>query len=418
MRKTASHLVVVAMLIGLTPVFAGARASSFSSSTSSSSAAAQQDSPPALSSAAGEFVQQILSRTGPLSTVTVTFQNISVMPQESQEAAQNGVFTALRNANVRLVQVGQAQAEIDITFADNWQNYVWVANIKQAARSQMVMKQVPRGEHAPAVRAPALTIRKNVVWQQDGPILDFHHEKDHLVVLEPDQIAIYSQDSGQWRPRYTLAVTHQGAWPRDLRGRLQVDGSRVTAFLPGTRCNGTTSPPSLDCRASDDPWPVDQGTVVAFYSARRNFFTGLLSGPSAGASVIAFFSAAAWQNGDARLWLFTGIDGRARLYQFELTAPAAIFNAWGSNLAAVHSNCSSGWQVLATAPTDSIRPDSVQAVEIIGREALPVSSPVELAGPVEALWTSGKNSEMANGVMRSLTTGKYEAFTLTVTCGQ
>jgi hypothetical protein len=74
--------------------------------------------------------------------------------------------------------------------------------------------------------------------------------------------------------------------------------------------------------------------------------------------------------------------------------------------------------VLATAPTDSIRPDSVQAVEIIGREALPVSSPVELAGPVEALWTSGKNSEMANGVMRSLTTGKYEAFTLTVTCGQ
>jgi len=433
MRKTASQIVVVAVIgfailiilasTGLAPVMAGKREhtpASVSSPASSSAplSTAQLDSPPVLAAAAGEFVQQILSRSGQLSAVTVSFQNNSGMPPESQEAVQNGIFTAFRNANVRVVQPGQGQAEVEITFSENWQSYVWIANIKQPTRSQMVMKQLPRSEHAPVVRAPALTVRKSLVWQQDGPILDFHLEKDHLVVLEPDQVAIYSQDSGLWRPRYTLAVTHQGSWPRDLRGRVQVNGSQITAFLPGTRCVGSTSPPSLDCRASDDPWPVDQNSVVAFYSTRRNFFTGLLSGPSAGASVIPFFSAAAWQNGDARLWLFTGIDGRTRFYQFELTAPVAIFNNWGSNMAAVHSNCSTGWQVLATAPTDSIRADSVQAVEIIGREALPVSSAVELAGPVEALWTTGKNSEMASGVVRSLATGKYEAFILQISCGQ
>lgn len=405
MRKTTSQWLVIAMLVLLAPVTARTRA-------------VPQDAQPPLGPAAAEFAQQVLSRTGALTTAAVSFQNNSVLPPESQEAVQNAVFTVLRNANVRLVQPEQSQTQIDITFSENWQNYVWIASIRQAARTQVVMKQVPRPEHVTAVRAPALTIRRNVVWQQDGPVLDFHIEKDRLVVLEPDQIAIYSQDSGQWRPRYTLAVTHQDAWPRDLRGRLQMNGSQITAFLPGTRCTGTASPPSLDCRTSDDPWPVDQGTVVAFYSSRRNFFTGLLAGPSAGASVLPFFSAAAWQNGDTRQWLFTGIDGRTRLYQYELTAPVAIFNAWGSNVAAVHSGCSSGWQLLVTAPTDSIRPDSVQAVEVLGREALPVSSPVELSGPVEVLWTAGKNSEMADGVMRSLTTGKYEAFTLTVTCGQ
>jgi hypothetical protein len=408
MRKTTSQLLMIALLVLLAPLTARSRATSFSS----------QDSQPPLGTSATEFAQQILSRAVSLTTASVSFQNNSVLPPESQEAVQNAVFTALRNANVRMVQLEQSTTQIDISFSENWQNYVWIASIHQGGRTQVVIKQVPRPDHVATTRAPALTIRKNVVWQQDGPILDFHLEKDRLIVLEPDQVAIYAQDSGQWRPRYTLAVTHPDAWPRDLRGRLQMDGSRVTAFLPGTRCSGSISPPSLDCHASDDPWPADQGTVVAFYSSRRNFFTGLLSGPSAGASVIPFFSAAAWQNGDARQWLFTGVDGRTRLYQFELAAPVALFNAWGSNMAAVHSNCSSGWQVLATAPTDSIRPDSVQAVEILGREALPVSSPVELAGPVEVLWTAGKNSEMANGVMRSLTTGKYEAFTLTVSCGQ
>ncbi len=114
--------------------------------------------------------------------------------------------------------------------------------------------------------------------------------------------------------------------------------------------------------------------------------------------------------------MFTGTDGRTRLYQNELSAPVAVFNGWGSNLAAVHSNCGSGWQLLVSAPADSIRPDSLQAMEIAGHEAQPVSSPIELAGPLSALWTSGKNSEMVNAVMQSPATGRYEAFTLTVTC--
>jgi hypothetical protein len=377
-------------------------------------AAGAQDVP----QAAHEFVQQILSRTGSPSAIAVSFQNLSTLPPEMQEAAQNAIFIAFRNANVRLVKPEQSMAEVQITFSEDWQGGVWIASVQQGSSSQVVIKKIPRPQRAAASRAPLLTLRKAAVWQQEGPILDFFQDNQNLLVLEPGQLSLYASDAGQWRPRQTLAIPHQNPWPRDLRGRLEVRNGRIDAFLPGTRCTGPLSPPSLDCRASDDPWPIDGG-VTAFFSPRRNFFTGLLAGQSAGASVPPFFSAAAWQAGDQRLWLFTGTDGRARLFQNDLGgSPAAIYNGWGSTLAAVHSICGSGWQLLVSAPTDMVHPDSVQAVEIAGREALPVSAPVELSGAVEALWPSGNFSQVVNGVVESQATGKYEAFTLTIICNQ
>jgi len=353
--------------------------------------AAQQDTPP-LSAAANDFVQQILSRSGSPSAITVTFQNISGLPADAQESLQNLIFTAFRNSGIRLVKAEQAVAEVQITFSEDWQGYVWVASVKQGSASQLVIRKVAKPQRSASSHTPTLTIHKTTVWQQDGPILDFFQDKHDLVVLEPGQLSLYVSDSGQWRPRQTLGVTHQHEWSRDLRGRLQVSGGQINVFLPGARCNGTISPPSLDCRTSDDPWPADQGQLVAFFSPRRNFFTGLLAGQTAGASVPPFFSGATWQNGDARQWVFAGIDGRVRIFQNDLAAQPAMLSDWGGLLAAVHSGCGSGWQLLASAPTDSTHPDSIQAVEIAGREALPASSPVDLSGSVEALWTSGKDS--------------------------
>jgi len=60
----------------------------------------------------------------------------------------------------------------------------------------------------------------------------------------------------------------------------------------------------------------------------------------------------------------------------------------------------------------------VQAVEITGREALPVSAPLELPGSIAALWTAGNYNHVVNGVAQSQSTGKYEAFTLTAICNQ
>jgi hypothetical protein len=369
-----------------------------------------------LPAAATEFVQLIQSRAGSPSAVAVTFQNLSSLSQERQEALQNAIFNAFRNANVKVVKPEQAVAEVHITFSEDWQGYLLIASIQQGSSSQTVIKKLPHQQQTQSAHATTLTIRKISVWQQEAPILDFYQDSQNLLVLEPSQVSLYSMDSGQWRPRQTLGIPHQNPWPRDLRGRLEVRGGEINVFLPGARCNGKISPPSLECRASDDPWPISEG-LVAFFSSRRNFFNGLLAGSSAGASVAPFFSGATWQSGDQHIWLFTGIDGHTRLFQNDLASPAATFNGWGSTLAPVHSICGSGWQVLTSSPADSTRPDSVQAVEVSGREALPVSAPVDLSGAVEALWTAGNYGQVVNGVLHSQS-GKYEAFTLTVICNQ
>jgi hypothetical protein len=371
---------------------------------------------PSLPTSATEFVQLIQSRAGSPSTVAVTFQNLSSLSPERQEALQNAIFNAFRNANVRVVKAEQAVAEVHIAFSEDWQGYLLIAGIQQGSTSQTVIKKMPRPQQTQAAHATTLTIRKISVWQQEAPILDFYQDSQNLLVLEPSQVSLYSMDSGQWRPRQTLGIPHQNPWPRDLRGKLEVRGGELNVFLPGERCSGKTSPPSLDCRASDDPWPIGEG-LVGFFSPRRNFFNGLLAGASAGASVAPFFSGATWQSGDQHIWLFTGTDGHTRLFQNDLASPATTFNGWGSTLAPVHSICGSGWQVLTSSPADSTRPDSVQAVEISGREALSVSAPVDLAGTVEALWTAGNYSQLVNGVLHSQS-GKYEAFTLTVICNQ
>ncbi|HLJ87272.1 MAG TPA: hypothetical protein VKZ53_10645 [Candidatus Angelobacter sp.] len=397
-------------------------------------AAAQQEPQGAWSSVAGEFVQQILSISGSPSAVAVNFENLSSLSSSDVDLAKKAVLERFRGTGVRVVRADAAIAEVHITFSEDWRDYLWVANIRQGPSSQVVMRKVPHQQKLAAARTPTLTIKKTALWQQDNPILDFYADSQNLYVLEPEQLSLYGNDAGRWRLHQTLAITHEQPWPRDLRGKLQVSGLQVTAYLPGTMCKGTAMPPAMDCRSSDDPWVIQksgqgtveqatveprtngQGTLVGFFSPARNFFTGVLAGMNA-ASVPPFFSAAAIEIGGAHQWVFAGTDGRARLYLTDLSLPAAIFNDWGSSVAAVQSGCGSGSQVLVTAPGDLTHADTLQAVEFQNQDAMPASATADVSGPIVALWP-GDNSPSVRGVVESIATGKYEALLFTIACTQ
>ena len=374
---------------------------------------AQQTPQSALVDAGNDFVQEILSRNGLPGTLAVSFENLSSLSAEDQQLVKSVVLGRFRGSGARLVKADSAAAEVLITLSEDWQGYVWVANIKQNGGSKLVIKRVARVQRTAALRTPSVTLQKLFSWSQDSPMLDFVRDDQTLLVLEPEQVAVYVNDSSRWKPTMMLSITHELPWPRDLRGRLLVHSRQITVFLPGTLCTGMVSPPQLQCHASDDPWQLDAGPLsAAFFSPTRNFFTGVLAGQNAGVSVPGFFSAAAWSSGETRQWLFAGNDGRARLYQNSLSSPAAVFNDWGSDVAAVRSSCGSGWQVLMTPATGN----SLQAVEIVNRDAVPVSSSLELSGAVRALWPSGNGQ--VRGITESAATGKYEAFALSVSCNQ
>lgn len=376
---------------------------------------AQPESVPTWQAAADDFVQQILFRAGSPSAINVTFANLSSLSASEQSIIKQAIMTDFRNAGVRLVKSDFALADIEITFSEDWQSYVWLAEIKQGPGSQVAIRRFPLPQKPAGARTHTFIIKRNLIWEQDGPVLDFYSDGQNLLVLEPVQITLYGNDSGQWRLKQVLAIARDHPLPRDLRGRLEISGFQITAFLPGTLCTGSITPPLIQCRASDDPWWIDQTSLAAFFSPTRNFFTGVLAGRGGGENVAPFFSAASAQNGNLRYWAFAGTDGRARIFINSLSAAAIVVNAWGSNLAGVESGCGNGWQILATDPGDLNHSDSLQAFEMNGRHADAVSSMVDLNGPVTALW-QGETPQNVHAVVQSLGAGKFEAWNLSVAC--
>jgi len=88
---------------------------------------------------------------------------------------------------------------------------------------------------------------------------------------------------------------------------------------------------------------------------------------------------------------------------------------WGSDLAAVHSSCGAGTQLLASESGDAER-DGLRAFEIPDRDPVAASSAVEFDGRVVAL--SPENSGAgASAVVKRKDTGWYEAYRVSISCG-
>jgi len=291
---------------------------------------------------------------------------------------------------------------------------------------------------------------------------------DRILVLGLESVSLYEQaetsETGSksarpWRPMQSTPVTRVRPWPRDARGRLMVrSSSQFDAYLPGAKCTGTLEPIlTLECHESDDPWPLaggEKGGIAAnsaagvgpsaYFAADRNFFDGriklkeggdikmspflalvviplntatrdilpaLPGGVSHGASVGLKPTATG-----APEWVLSGLDGRAHLLTGN-AEPVVDVGGWGSQIVGLQSGCGHGWQVLASRAGDLNEPDAVQAYEIANGKPVPVSSPIEFAGPITELWPLAGGSG-AIAIARNLQTEAYEAYRVSVSCGQ
>jgi hypothetical protein len=309
-----------------------------------------------------------------------------------------------------------------------------VAEIRQSAGEEAVaMVSVPRPRGAARGQDSApLTLRKTLLWAQEQPILDVavleeNSAPTHIAVLDPDNVSLYRMQGGTWQLEQALAIAHGRPWPRDLRGRLiPAKDHLLDVYMPGVMCASSGAPMNLNCRDSDDPWPLAPASTMAplaaagiaqskaFFAPGRNFFTGVVT-PGIGkfTTVSKFYSAAALPREKYTLWLFAGVDGQLHLVDGISDQSARL--PWGSNLAVVRTACGAGWQVLATSPKGETG-DTIRAYELPDREPAAVSVPMEFSGPVTALWSEGRG-DIAVAVARS-EAGGYEAFRMAISCGQ
>ena len=378
--------------------------------------------PQALREPARQLANRIVAKIGSGTAINLVWENQSSLPPESVQAVRQEVEAELRASGMQVVDAQQAIAEISITLSENWEGYLWVAEVRQGSVRETVMLPVARPAQAPVATgiAPALVLRKTALWSQDAPMLDAAAvgagNSPQILVLEPARVTLYS--GGQ--AAQSFPIPRQGPWPRDLRGRIILRRDHLfDVYLPGMQCSSAQrGAPAMECRASDDPWPLGGGgeAAGAFFSPARKFFTGALAGGFGGLkSTAPFYTAAHLHDGSSDAWLLAGVDGRVH-YFTGVNDIAAPYKDWGSDLAGVKTECGSGWQVLATRAGNRTQADAVQAYEMAGREPVPAGAPAEFSGPITSLWTTAEGSS-AVAVSRNLETGKYEAFSLSIACG-
>ena len=391
---------IIGMALGLWLAVAAARAADVS--------------PPARS-----LAQKIAALTGP-GAVTLAVTNHSSLPPAEIQQARSALVSALGEAGVQVVESGQS-ATVHVTLSQNAWNYLWIAQVHEGTGDEKVlMVSVPGAPASASFGArTSLSIHRTLLWSQDEPILDATllsgGNPEHLLLLDGAQVTLFSAQNGQWRQEQVFPIAHAHPWPRDLRGRIVFNNEHLfDVYLPGVVCGAVLSTPlSMECREADDPWPLAAGNsgVRGFYSPARNFFTGVLA-PAIGqhGSVPAFFSAAPLSRGQYTLWALAAVDGSVHLLDGvnDLTPKLP----WGSDIAAVKSDCGSGQQVLASAK--SLTGDSLRAYEILDREPAPVGPAAEFNGTLSTLWSKDDGSAVA--VERNSDTGKYEAYSLAVAC--
>lgn len=370
-----------------------------------------------------QLARKIVAVTGP-GTVVFNLENRSSVGLADVRVIQSGLLSELAALGVHSAGSDQAATTVNVTLSENLQSYVWVAEIHQGnGGGTVVMVTIPRSAMANVDRpTAAMIVRRLLLWTDEQQILDLalvEGNPQHMIVLEPERIVVLGMQGNRWQEAQSLTVAHVRPWPRDLHGRMILRKDHLfDAYLPGVFCQSTTtSPMGLDCRESDDPWPLSlQPPLNGFFAPARNFFTGALS-PGIGkqTSAPAFYSAAALPRERYVLWLFSATDGKVHLLD-GLTDQTLARSNWGSDIVSLRSGCGSGWQILTTGNRNEDS-DTAQAFEVPDREAEVASQPIEFGGAVTALWPDADGTG-AMAVSKNAETGKYEAYRLSIACGQ
>jgi hypothetical protein len=382
------------------------------------------------------LARKILAITGP-ARVVVAFENRSSLGKRNSDVIENGLRSAMQSMGLRLVAKDPSSTDIVISLSENPTFYVWVAQIRPAnADPAVTMVSTLRPVGSDVLDAVPMNIRKIPLYAQAQPILDVvvleeSTSPTRIAVLDPEEVSTFRIQSGRWQPEQALTIRHDQAWPRDLRGRLILTPDHsLQAYLPGVICATNSGAfTNLDCRQSDDPWPLVSGELggttsntqggarqtKAFFAPTRNFFTGVLT-PAIGKFPVvpSFFSAARLARGNGVQWLFAATDGHVHMVDEASDQIANV--AWGSDLASVKTACGVGSQILATGSGDATG-DSIRAYEFPDRDPVAVSPELDFDGAITALWTEPRG-DTAVVVVRNRDPRTYEAFRLAMACGQ
>lgn len=345
-----------------------------------------------------------------------------------------------------LASGAESASTIRVTLSENARERLWVAEIIQGNETRVAMVHVELARSQEILAQTGVTLRSQTVIATKDRILAAADLAGSLVVVEPEEIAVFGHASDGWKELKRTPIRQHRPLARDPRAVVfpVSDGRGFLAWLSGAFCSGASASGQVEniweihCHEGDDPWPIAAGSagqleldskgasaaqenmavapIRAFYNSSRNYFTGVLS-PSEGVDLPPFYSADVIprnsSGGGLAALLFNGIDGKVQTVDNGALKPVSGTRDWGSDFAALHSGCGAGTQIVASGSGEALR-DSLRAYELPAQEAIPASAPLAMEGTVTALWPAA-DGKSVYAVVRNAK-DEYEVDRVTALC--
>jgi hypothetical protein len=301
--------------------------------------------------------------------VSCEIRNVSSLKPGEAARIEQALKAELQERGIRLIGNGGTTTVV-VTLSENLRDLVWTGEIHQGDASQVILVDVDRlTENRPTSIAMPVAIHSEKFWEGPERILDAGEISDGagkswLVLLRREGLLIEDKQTGSAK---TLEIASNQSASRDPWGNLHFEliGNAVAFFLSPRVCTVKLETPNLNgCLPAEGSLeaPPDSSVQVMFDVAP--------SGPP--------------------------LPGKGTEVEMK-------------------SVCGSASQFLATGGRDYTQTDSLQVFQTESSGAVAVSSELDFPGPITALH-AGANPPRA--VVRNLTTGNYEAYRLSFSCGQ
>jgi hypothetical protein len=349
-----------------------------------------------------ELAAKVVAVVGSSSSISITASSRDSSSAEARELQQQfATFVSSRGA--RVVDAREGVTVVGISCSGNLRERSCLAEIQSTTRRDVVMVTRRYESTTPRdIRAP-VSLELRPLFAQRMPILDVVTLDERLLVLDPASVTLYQQTGRGWQAARSRVLPISRMWPRDVRGRLRVEGDRFTAFLPGVTCSGRLNDLTFECTDGRQPWPI--GIDNSGLEPARNYF----STPEG----LIFYSAAPLAtDADAR-WLVADRNGMVSFLDGSRRPLTRVASA--DDVAGIAAPCDRESYVLATERSEGR--EAVRLFQVVRQRLVPVASPVFVPGTLTALWTTPAAMAVI-AVAHDASSERYEAFLATVSCGR
>ena len=156
--------------------------------------------------ALGSLADKIAAVTKRSESLSLAVKNMSSLSAADVGGLHDVLVTDLARRNRRITKESLADATLQVTFSESADGYVWIAEILDGVKENVVMVTVTAPNQKTSGREAPLTLHRKLIWEQASRIVDFGILADSasdgasiLIILDAGKLSFYKSPDKDWK---------------------------------------------------------------------------------------------------------------------------------------------------------------------------------------------------------------------------